>query len=865
MLRPKGTAAHFDPSGVVSASTALRGTNLKPHDVLYRPSDAVVRVARVRNVLFTNELDALLFIGGVDSRENPGCIKAINYILCGAYGNVLATPMLCDESFEDTVVLVYRGGIRVYTTPPACEKVTRVLSACPGVEIFCLDERHFKNQDLFEDHKIATYQKMVKGFKKVGFALPQKVPDMVRAQVVEKWPLIQAHALDNESGQRTFFTREHEVTDVTGDLEFAYRAVNSHELCSALLTQAPLLQRHWEDSLLFAGHALSKGIATKEVPPHEPLVSYFEYGTMRRTGIVRTWGVLPPQFLSGEATSSKRADGESTVGADALHCTLEASDPQSPLFAARTYTLSSGCLPSLDAFGRASVFTKGAIPVDGRRHRPRSVRRVCELYTTLGHTLDELTDELRLGKGFGSGDKQRDQQFGQRAFTRVADLLGVDVSKGVGSLTVSLTRHDLGPYTSEGAPSGGRTECSVAYLRLHLGGVLAPEDGSVLGGLLYGDTLALSGPAPCDVLNLTRSIPQCALVGSTAEEKAGSDLVIRALSRCKEAYESPDLTDELRPRLQEGVPLGEYLGQIPEGASVYFPGGGFGSGGVLSNRVEAFSNGLVLFTAAGEAMEPLLLSDLPQVELFTPMGLEESTFIAFRRGAGRWALPAAVGQELASKSDPKEGRGDLVVVCLQPRSPGKRFFAAEVLGKWKPKVAMVDAAGPEFSRHPRAEEFAQEWRRSGSAPYTSVGEYRPFNSDFGEGSRDPRVEEAARLRAELLKRFPLWDTFRAASTVSEADDTLRDRMGGHTAPLHTPRRVGGGGGPSEGELVVHVVSGYPGSGKHKLVDAVQRAVQSAPGGHGAKKVNLGVVEYKPEDGYDLDGAGLYGRIRNAMG
>eukprot|EP00662_Eupelagonemidae_sp_cell21_P031066 gene31066-50885_t len=48
-----------------------------------------------------------------------------------------------------------------------------------------MDAKAFKDQDAFEEHKMRGFQRLVAGLKRVGFALPARVPDMVRVMEVE--------------------------------------------------------------------------------------------------------------------------------------------------------------------------------------------------------------------------------------------------------------------------------------------------------------------------------------------------------------------------------------------------------------------------------------------------------------------------------------------------------------------------------------------------------------------------------------------------------------------------------------------------------------------------------------------------------
>eukprot|EP01062_Namystynia_karyoxenos_P073237 TRINITY_DN70069_c0_g1_i1.p1 TRINITY_DN70069_c0_g1~~TRINITY_DN70069_c0_g1_i1.p1 ORF type:complete len:1308 (+),score=359.16 TRINITY_DN70069_c0_g1_i1:78-3926(+) len=889
---------HFDPFSeqqapggpLADAPPEVRG---RAADTLFGPPAAQLRLARVRALCAARNVDALCFVGGVDSRDNAGCARALNYLLCGASGADLVSPILCDDTLEDTVLLVYPGGVRIYTTPAAGRRVSRVSAGWVGAELYCLDERSFKNQDLFEEHKMKYFQELVRGFGKIGFALPREVSDVVRGMEVEKWPIIQSFALD-EGGRRRFFTMEHEVTDVSPDLEAVYRSVNAHDTAVLLCRQAPMLARHWADACRSVASAVtrlapSEALGVLDPPPHEPLLTYFQYGAMRRKEELQLWKVAEPQMLAGTATNWHQAAPPPQPpphDRSPLHCTLEATDPQGPLTVGRTYLLSSGAAPGVEKLGRRSEYTKGIIPVDTKECRPGDVRRLAELYGLLGHTFASLLTELCSGAfGVPGAERRKEAAFASRRFSQVAhqlgvDLTGIDVGK---QLSVSAARQDLGPFCSS---AGGSSSCEdgVIYLRLHLSGVCSPSSGDLLGGLLYGDTVAIEGSHGGQHVVLTRHIPQWLVLGGLPAERKAT-LAVRAACDKAAALNSGQPAARRR-ELGSACPLGEYVCRIEDGGHLFFPCVGFGDSLRLQARVDVFSGGLVCIDESSGACEPLVFEEaLARLVLCSPPGLEQPAFAGvFHSAAWQPPLHAAAAQRLSAAGEPVRSPSCAVVLCLQPGTPAKRQFVTEVLPAWRaaaarlgPTVVEEAAEMPkellehtEIAAYTTPRERPRPSAAAGMQLYDRVGEYRPFGA--GEQPAEDadllRRREAADLEDRLRRSYSSWNAFRDRRELSDAQHAATAAYGsapGQQEGLQTPRNLGGPGTPvSEREVVVHAIAGWPGVGKHKIVDQVFNAVSTsaATGRTGSgQQLRVHCLHNTLEEGLDLDATLLYRKLR----
>ena len=148
----------------------------------------------------------------------------------------------------------------------------------------------------------------------------------------------------------------HKIIDVTHELSDVYSSLDLHGFSTMMLTSLELFKRHWTTTLVnldavYGGTKLSPLLASKSLREiqdfiAEPLTTYFTYGTLRNPDALPQFGLHGPRVWFGAQT----ADG---TGEDAapLHMTVTMQDPQSPVWCARTYFLTTGHVPNLEPLG----------------------------------------------------------------------------------------------------------------------------------------------------------------------------------------------------------------------------------------------------------------------------------------------------------------------------------------------------------------------------------------------------------------------------------------------------------------------------------------------------------------------------------
>eukprot|EP01083_Nonionella_stella_P201642 737493_1 len=220
-----------------------------------------------------------VFIPGIDGNFNGGSHAAIRFLLEGASGVSLQRGgSVKDVDLEDVVLAVYRDAIGIFCNVAAKQKILELTSMCQNVKLFCQsDDIDADDTDAAELFKIRAFQEMVDACVEVRVPVAGETG---ARSAVEKWPLVQAYALE-ELGSRGFFTMRHKVVDCTETLNSIMTRVDAQSLQNVLLHSVSKFQGTWE-SLISALDCKSAEKRSKltESQVIEPLESYFTYAKL---------------------------------------------------------------------------------------------------------------------------------------------------------------------------------------------------------------------------------------------------------------------------------------------------------------------------------------------------------------------------------------------------------------------------------------------------------------------------------------------------------------------------------------------------------------------------------------------------------
>ncbi|XP_068708667.1 dynein axonemal assembly factor 9-like [Montipora foliosa] len=351
----------------------------------FSPAVSCTRLRRIQEFIKNEDsltkLDGILCILGVDSRYNSGTKQLLNYLLfgfCELLPKDVSGCKVTEEELEDLVVVVKAESVHVYCNPLNYPHLLRYIAHWRNLHIHCLTKEEYDDNDdeRAEEFKITSFISMVEGCEQLG--IPYGEPSLGDKQppfnpfILEKWPLIQAFALE-DFGSGGFFTMKHKVADVTEYLNLIYGLLDPVIVETLVDETLPLFERHFKAVLTNVDVGSHNGpLTVSESSLSEPILSYFTHGhIVEKESSKRSATDCHPFVLLGLNSSRQNiktsgrkfsvrnnntAFGNSGLNdSGAKHMVCVAVDPKGTLTCARTYFLQNGFVPwSLNTAGENS-------------------------------------------------------------------------------------------------------------------------------------------------------------------------------------------------------------------------------------------------------------------------------------------------------------------------------------------------------------------------------------------------------------------------------------------------------------------------------------------------------------------------------
>ncbi|XP_050396085.2 dynein axonemal assembly factor 9 [Patella vulgata] len=317
------------------------------------------RLRRIQSLLNGNNgqadsPDSILSITGIDSRYNEGCQHLTNYLLFDFFTSrktELERSGFDEEDLDDIILVINSNSVDIYCNVINYHYLLPYTSHWFNVRYHCLTDTEAEDEEMEEDFKMLSFVAMVKDKKCIGipFFSPGHGGKFDKF-AIEKWPIVQAFALD-EIGGGGFFTMNYEVCDVSGKVEELYNHVDPVTMEILLTQNVKLLERQWTDmEARFKLELSNKMEKLTEENVAEPLFSYYKHGRIVSPGVDKNKTRCPYVLYGRHASQSEiervshelmdRYEDISTSGIKnnlPHHMICQAVSPNSPLVCSRTY------------------------------------------------------------------------------------------------------------------------------------------------------------------------------------------------------------------------------------------------------------------------------------------------------------------------------------------------------------------------------------------------------------------------------------------------------------------------------------------------------------------------------------------------
>ncbi|KAF4791286.1 hypothetical protein TURU_132066 [Turdus rufiventris] len=246
-----------------------------------------VSCSRLRNIqsILTqsskSQPDGILCILGIDSRYNEGCRELANYLLFGLYNqnnNDFERTGFPEEVLDDIIILIKPDSVHLYCNPVNYNHLLPYVAHWRNLHFHCLTENEYEDEEAAEEFKISSFVDMVRDCSRIGIPYScqghLQIFDMF---IVEKWPIVQAFALEGIGGDG-FFTMKYELMDVSADLWKTYSKMDPVSLEDLLFEDLMIFEHQWTNFFANFDTEIPFILELSESQAGEPFRSYFSHG-----------------------------------------------------------------------------------------------------------------------------------------------------------------------------------------------------------------------------------------------------------------------------------------------------------------------------------------------------------------------------------------------------------------------------------------------------------------------------------------------------------------------------------------------------------------------------------------------------------
>ncbi|XP_015199322.2 dynein axonemal assembly factor 9 [Lepisosteus oculatus] len=308
--------------------------------------------------------DGILCILGIDSRYNEGCSELANYLFFGLYNQTnldLEHSEFPEEVLDDVILLIKAESVHLYCNPVNYSSLLPYVGHWRNLHFHCMTETEYEDEEAAEEFKISSFVNMVQDCSRIG--VPYSSQGHIQKFdmfVVEKWPIIQAFALEGIGGGG-FFTMKHKLIDVSETLWQIYSKVDPVALEILLTEGLVTFEKQWfsfYSSFDIESH--SSILELSEAQAGEPFRSYFSHGLISSRITDKSKSRQPFLLFGSHSTRDDlnnycftfpsevhQVRNTGPQGTAAKHMVVQCVAPKGPLACARTCFFGTTHVPYL--------------------------------------------------------------------------------------------------------------------------------------------------------------------------------------------------------------------------------------------------------------------------------------------------------------------------------------------------------------------------------------------------------------------------------------------------------------------------------------------------------------------------------------
>ncbi|CDW75335.1 UNKNOWN [Stylonychia lemnae] len=184
----------------------------------------------------------------MDTFHDEEMKKLQNWLLYGMSSSDINGSTLSD-SFADSFFVISKDSFQAFTNSQGFKEISNLVTLLTNCNVYTITKSDENDSERQEVIKVSKFYEMVYDKKAIGMPVRKlTINDYVASeqQLIEKWPLIQAYALDIVG--EGFFTMKHHFVNLRDELQTMYAEYDSFAIFRIVYDEIDRFNKHYYDN-----------------------------------------------------------------------------------------------------------------------------------------------------------------------------------------------------------------------------------------------------------------------------------------------------------------------------------------------------------------------------------------------------------------------------------------------------------------------------------------------------------------------------------------------------------------------------------------------------------------------------------------
>ena len=201
------------------------------------------RLSEIYKIIEKHKLDGIILIAAYDCSYSKPMHQFIKWLLFGCSSLTVIDEFSIPGEFSETFMVITRNNLYIFSQSSTRDFFYEITSKISNVEIFITSKKDEENSETLEIQKISKFIEFSQKIKKIGIPLDHNQRQNI--VLLDRWPLLTATALDCLG--LGFFTMNHDIVDISKDLELFYHRIDIGTILSLINAKTEFIENTYTD------------------------------------------------------------------------------------------------------------------------------------------------------------------------------------------------------------------------------------------------------------------------------------------------------------------------------------------------------------------------------------------------------------------------------------------------------------------------------------------------------------------------------------------------------------------------------------------------------------------------------------------